>query len=71
MENLMNEIIEYINGSLNDDKHDIKKKLLNPIAEYLGKQLMPYVLCTALFGSILLLLILYIAFTIHKINKIS
>lgn len=70
MENLINEIIEYINNSIDNDKHEIKKKLLNPIAEYLGKQLMPYVLCTALFASILLLLILYIAFTIHKINKL-
>ena len=45
----------------------VKENILDPIIKYIGEQLWPYIMYSIIFISILLLLLFYIIYRVHKI----
>ena len=48
------------------NKKKIQEEILDPIIKYIGEQLWPYIMYSVMFISILLLLIFYTLYTVHK-----
>lgn len=71
MESICGQILEIVQKELENDEKKIKEKVLDPIVKYVGKHLMPYVLCTVAFATILFVMLIYLTFVTHKLRKIS
>lgn len=71
MESICSQILEIVQKELENDEKQIKEKVLDPVVKYVGKHLMPYVLFTVGFATILLVLLVYLTFVTHKLRKIQ
>lgn len=70
MESICSQILEIVQKELENDEKQIKEKVLDPIVKYLGKHLMPYVLVTIAFATILFVMLIYITILTHRLRKI-
>lgn len=71
MESICSQILEIVQKELENDEKQIKEKVLDPVVKYVGKHLMPYVLFTVAFATILLVLLIYLTFVTHKLRKLQ
>lgn len=48
------------------NRKKLEENLLDPVIKYIGEQLWPYIMYSIIFISILLLLLFYTLYTVHK-----
>jgi hypothetical protein len=71
MESICSQLLEIVQKELENDDNKVKSKVLDPLVKYLGKHLMPYVLMTAIFASLLFIMLIYLTFVTHKLRKLQ
>lgn len=48
------------------NRKKLEENVLDPVIKYIGEQLWPYIMYSIIFISILLLLLFYTLYTVHK-----
>jgi len=69
MERILSQLVEVIEKEANNEENKLKERLLDPIVNYLGKHLMPYVLATTIIIVLLFIMLIYIAYLTNRLQK--
>ena len=71
MDKLLNQGIDLCIEEFKKDtnKHKLEQDILDPVIQYIGERLWPYIMYSIIFISSLLILILYLIYIIRKYNN--